>query len=138
MNIKRLLLIVIAFLSITFAANAQYKINVECKNNTHDTYYFTGHITDGSSTQFWSIYVPAGATKNVYFIVNSSLWVRQDARISHTSYTPPRADFIGNDPGPHYVYAPNNPNNGYVNKCHQDLPSFFPYSKFYYYRIEAI
>ena len=71
MKIKRLLLIVIAFLSITFAANAQYKINIECKNNTHDDYVFTGHITDGSSTQFWNVNVPAATKKNVIFIVNS-------------------------------------------------------------------
>ncbi len=138
MKAKRLLLIIIAFLSISLATSAQYKIAIECKNATHDTYNFTGWITDGTSSQFYNVYVAAGATVVVSFTVNSANWYRENARITHTSGTPPVADLIGNDPGPHAVYGPNNVNFGFLNRCYQDPALIYPNSKYYFYRIEAI
>ena len=135
MKIKRFLLIVIAFLSISLVTSAQYKIAIECKNATHDTYNFTGWITDGTSSQFYNVYVAAGATVYATFNVSTPNWYRQSARITHTSGINPVADFWMNDPGPYQVYGPNN--SLMYNIVYQDAPLFYLYSKFYYYRIEA-
>jgi hypothetical protein len=102
-------------------------------NNTHETYIANGYVTDGLNQQFYTFYVGSGGSYGISLYFNSPDWERENMRLTHTSFTPPIADFIGNDPGPYDLYPP------YPSVFHtaiQGIPTQIGPDKYYVYYIE--
>lgn len=136
MNAKYIFLTFIAAFLITASGFSQpgMKIKIYIENNTHEDYNVNGYIKDGTNQHWYSFSAPSGTT-TIYsqgFITTG--WYRDNLRITHSSGTPPIADYVGNATGPYNLWPWSGP--GWVRTQLDNIvynsPDIYYYYSIYY------